>query len=280
MNKLYKIIFGFSLVILLNSCTETIDSVDLPYTEKLVVRAILEAGKPINNISIIKTLPALDSFDINKAAITNADAFILVDNQSYKLVHLGSGIYSAENLTAESGKKYEFKLNWNGKSCSATTTVPYPIEILEITKLAPVKNKRKNDWTVGLSGKIKIPAGVAVVGGFQYVDSLGIKETINRYTAKVFREQDSSSKGFLRITMFSAQVTDTNNVIYDYDTYKLYNTIESYDIQFYDYFKTRSNGETIASTFGFTSSDVTWNIKGDGLGLFLGVAKTKKRYIQ
>lgn len=277
-NKILNIVQILLMMIVVSSCTEIIDNSSLPYTEQIVIRGVLVAGQPIRNISVIHSLPALDSFDMNKAMINDAVVTITIDNIKHTLINKGQGLYDADSLIAQSGKSYILEVKWQGRSCNAITSVPYPVDIIKVVKAPINKNFRTQLWRVGLDGRAKIPAEVACVGGAELVDSLGIEPMIRKYVSRVYREQDTGKTGLTAISVFTTDVQDTNNIVYTTGSYKLNLFVEAYDIQFFDYFKTRSNGESIASLFGFTSSEVTWNIKGDGIGLFIGMARSSMRY--
>ncbi len=270
-----------SSLIIFNSCTESIDGViELPYSEQLVIRGVLVAGKPVIDISINKTQPALEAFDINKAMISNADAKIISENKEYPLIHVGLGMYKASDLIAEIGKTYRLEVRWNGKFAYANTSIPAPVSIESVKAFAPFKQRRSNLWTVGLNGFAKVPSNTACVSGFEYIDSLGLKESIKTYANRVYREQDTGKIGKTNMTLFSIEVADTNKIFYDSASYKLNLFVESYDMQFYQYFRTRLNGDSPNSTFGFSGGNIQWNVNGDGVGLFIGYSTYKMRYIK
>jgi hypothetical protein len=144
-----KIILALALVAvfvgaawILQSCSMTVTGVELTHDEKIVVYASLIAGEPVRNIQITHTLPPLDTFNVERSRVDNAQATITVDGTAYPLVlqprvipvtRLDSinydqanqpSLYQAVGLTAQAGKTYTLKVSWNSKQASATTRIP------------------------------------------------------------------------------------------------------------------------------------------------------------
>ncbi len=127
----------------LQSCMPTtVTGVELAYDEKIVVYASLVAGEAVRNIQITRTLPPLDTFNVERSRIENAQGTITVDGTAYPLViqprviprtRLDSinydqanqpSLYQAVGLTAQTGKTYTLQVSWNGKQANATTRIP------------------------------------------------------------------------------------------------------------------------------------------------------------
>jgi hypothetical protein len=54
-------------------------------------------------------------------------------------------------------------------------------------------------------------------------------------------------------------------------------SVTAFDKAYYTYALTRSRGQQASNLFGGTNGEnVVWNIKGDGIGLFIGVATAQR----
>jgi hypothetical protein len=281
-NKIKIIIPNLGLLlilVILSSCSQNIDgNVDLPYTEEIVVRGVLEAGQPVKGIMLSKTMPTLDTFSMSQAEISNVDAFIMNNNIKYQLHYVGNSLFDCDSLTAQSGNTYTLTVHWNGKTVTATTIVPYALDFDSITVITPYHRRHDNEWTVGLSAITYINTNVVVVGGYYLIDTTGINPYIKTYTSKAYRMQDTNSNGARNLVVFQKSIIDTNLILYDSLQYQMSLFVESYDPQFYDYFSSRMSGDSPNSSFGLSGSNIRWNVKGDGVGLFVGYASKVKRY--
>jgi Domain of unknown function (DUF4249) len=146
-------------VVLAGCIQDVTDPVELPYEEKIVVQGFLEAGQPLNNIVISRTLPPLDSAIEERFYIADADVRVTVDGREYKaeniprrvasrlryssVTQVGTSTYVGgtvdtifidrpyfvvPNLTVESGKTYSLRVTWNGKKATAETRIPTAIQ--------------------------------------------------------------------------------------------------------------------------------------------------------
>jgi Domain of unknown function (DUF4249) len=128
--------------LVLSSCFGTIsDPVELPYDEKIVVRALLIVGESLNDIQISRTLPPLDTFSYEKVFIGNAKATLVIDGQTFQL-QLQSrtttattspyrSLYHIPNLRVQAGKTYALRVEWqspSGKSLVAEASTRTPAE--------------------------------------------------------------------------------------------------------------------------------------------------------
>jgi hypothetical protein len=78
-------VFGISAWMLQSCMPTTVTGVELNYEEKIVIYASLISGEPLKNIQITRTLPPLDTFNVERSRIENAAASISVDGTSYPL---------------------------------------------------------------------------------------------------------------------------------------------------------------------------------------------------
>ena len=118
MNTAHKIL-AISSVLLMAACTK-IDSLGT-LDPKAVVQGYLAANQPID-IRVTKEIPFADSTTILQTA-DNLSINIQTDSLSFNLIPDTSGHYRSPNLVKE-GKTYTMSFIYNGKTISATTTVP------------------------------------------------------------------------------------------------------------------------------------------------------------
>jgi hypothetical protein len=275
----FRIILFIIFIITLFSpgCEQTIDGFDLPYEELIVVRGILEAGKPVKYISISKTIPPLEEYSIRGTEIRDADAFISCDGQKYPLKYVDSSYYNAENLIAVSGKQYELTVNWNGKTVYSKTTVPFPIIIDTVyIKTAPYSWGHNKYTGFRYSVEIEfIPyKNFVYLAAFTTYHNYGTeKYAYNSINTNVDKPEDVQPNGKIHSSV-SYYISYTNDA--KIDPFEAF--VESYDKPFYEYFLTRNNMSMDAGSFLTKGGiNVSWNVFGDGIGMFIGKATSARK---
>lgn len=137
-------IFLLAVLLSFSACEKNID-VDFPPGEQpYVVEGYIENGVvPIVSVSRgVSFLKNISNSDFRNLFVTNADVAISIDGGSWiKLdaVNLGSAvIYTNTSITGEVGKRYDLKIEVDGKVFIASTTVlqPHPLDSISI-KPAP-----------------------------------------------------------------------------------------------------------------------------------------------
>lgn len=264
--------FIISLIIV--SCEETVTNVELPYAEQLVINCIMDSGNLVDSVLITRTLPPLERYDINKALVKDAKVVISDGTKNYELF-FENGFYHSHNLIAESGKTYSLKVEWKGKIASATTFVPYPIEIPEIKWEVKESSDNLGNWyEVTPYVLLKPSPNVVYNSGYILESQHGGYPTF----FNIARETDLDANGFCKIIFINGYYFETSDISKIKEQFKNYVCVlHSYDAQFYPFFITRYNGQSGDEIFGGNSNNIQWNIKGDGIGLFLGRATTYKR---
>ena len=58
-----------------------------------------------------------------------------------------------------------------------------------------------------------------------------------------------------------------------YYSSRLYIRVYAYDEQYLDYFSTQNAHNPIENIFAQSGGNIIWNVQGDAIGLFIGVAK-------
>ncbi|MBM2814659.1 MAG: hypothetical protein HW421_1421 [Ignavibacteria bacterium] len=259
--------------IFMTGCEQVVEDPQLPYHEQIVISAVLEPGKTSPKISITKTLPPLEDYDIEKATIYDAEAVITCNGVSYLLLIGTDKFYTSPDLTIESGKKYSLIVKWKNKSAITETVVPYPVKI-DTSYYKFIKERRHNHTEQYLSMFVGFkPEGNSVYVGFhyQYLDDSSKKISYKYSHSDCLRSMDTNSKGSLTLNFKIYYYGDTTN--FKPNSYEDY-VIECYDAPYFQYYQTRYNGGEPNELFGTSGSNIIGNVKGDGIGLFIGRAKT------
>ncbi len=130
---MYKIlIISFLFSFALGSCTKVID-LDLNSSEtKYVLKGEVISGDSTHHLSITTTIP----FDepnvfpgISDAVVTLSDDF----GNSAAMLHIGNGVYEAQNFLAFDGRTYTMTAEIGDKTFSSTVTIPYVVPLLGAT---------------------------------------------------------------------------------------------------------------------------------------------------
>jgi hypothetical protein len=147
------ILAAFAVAFMSASCATIVsDPGELPYDEKIVVEAFLQAGTPLNNVAVSRTVPPLTKVaEYSQFFITDADVEITVDGRSYKATpRIDSlrqtsitgfntqtssyitqtstsayrSVYGVAGLVVQAGKTYTLTVRWRGKTATAQTRIP------------------------------------------------------------------------------------------------------------------------------------------------------------
>jgi hypothetical protein len=265
----------------------------LPYEEKIVIRGVLKPGKPVqyeDAIQISRTLPPLEAFTAEKAVLRDAEAVITSDGNQYILdfhpTAVSGGYYENNELIIEAGKTYTLTVKWRGKTAFATTYVPeepvyqelkldyekrkyYPNNVPTVFDYPIVKTlitPRPNECysiTANLVEKRDTISGGTNIGQFE----------------EVCRSEETNSAGFVPVrTDVPASTYGRSGgepLLRQGDS--VFVQVFAFDKAFYDYFLTRGNNNN--DGFFSNPSNVQWNVKGDGIGMFIGLTGTKEIYV-
>ena len=116
---------------LISSCEKNV-TVKIPETEdEIVVEGYIETGTH-PYVILSKSLPFFGTININNfIQRTIPGAVVTVDNGTFTdtlaQVISGYGIYSTLQMSGENGKSYKLKVEINGKTLTAVTTIPMPV---------------------------------------------------------------------------------------------------------------------------------------------------------
>ena len=264
------------LVALLSGCEQVVELGTLPFEEKLVVRAVLQADSAVE-VYFTRTFSLNQTYSPEQGVIDNVDASIVNDGISYPLTYAGQVVrgrigtgfarYTANLLVAKPNKVYELFAKWNGHQLHATTIVPDSTVI--DTAFAIL------DSTQGYYyGNAVYNSMVAIRPSPNLAYFVQYQQLTNPYYYTFF------SIGPKRTTSTGEQL------IFDPTFYlppkwedSLQAVVYCFDHAFYDYFRTRSNSYGISSIgiFGDSPGNVIWNVEGEAIGMFIGTSVSKKK---
>ncbi len=270
--KLILSIIGIIAVLIAQGCDTYVQPGDLPYEKKLVISALLQAGKPVNQILIGKTLPPDQNYIVSQAAVTNANAFISVESDTYPLIFDGNyqlngmatgfAIYRAQGLIPEPGKTYSITVEAEGLRATSSTTVPPTADIDSLTVWPSYQYGAAQYW---LHYWIKQQPGVTYAIGYSFSPSV-VQDIVDPPTNVMKSAVGSVIDHWISVGGWRPDLSDSLAVV-----------IFSYDDQFYDYYLSYQNYAGPSSIFGQSNGRLHWNVHGDGIGLFIGATVTRQR---
>lgn len=268
----FRVIFtGMLVAVIVGGCETIVQPEEMTYDRKLVISAVLESGKSIDQILIGKTLPPNQPYIPANAAVTDADGSISVDGTAHALIFdgyyqpygsvRGFGVYRTQFFFAEPGKVYTIDVKAEGLHATATTFVPAPA-VVDSLVLSSVTVSGTVQYL--LDGQIVQQPGVVYSPAYSYAPSadFAVREPVFGV--------GKSSPGYhmrFRIPVYGLQPS-----LHD----SLTAVITSYDESYLDYYATRFNGNATTDDLGQSLSTVKWNVQGDGIGLFIGATITKR----
>jgi hypothetical protein len=282
------------LVPLAVSCTsiapEAVD-IELEYQEKIIVSGMIHAGDTIQNIRILRTYPATQDSEEDKTALPDAQAQIIIDNRSY-MMELQPEVpdtrfvppridkrsfFRVPGLIAQAGKTYRILVRWKGMSAEATTTIP-PLP-------PPIDSYR---FTVELDGPIgiQLPALYASFKPrpdecYQMVAQMKRKFLRNPYEPITFvsgqsdiaRQGNADANNIVSLKIPYLNIA--TNEIEKFDSLYTGDIIfYAYDTAYFDYQRSVAR-RTNDIVFNVPTTNPKWNVTGDGIGLFIGVATSR-----
>ncbi len=238
------------------SCEQTVKDAELPYVEKLVIESVFTAGEKIDSIIITRTLPPLGEYTFEKALVTDARGYIETNGEKHEL-EFNNDQYDSD-LTAKAGEKYKLVVKWKELKAYAAAFVPPKVTIDTVVHRFVKAEWSKNTYSLQLDAVVH-PIENACYGG----------RTKNGFINTIRNNWDENSSGGIPVPF-----VQNYYVSGDTSDFELENPVEgiiySFDENYYDYFKTRNYGNDEGAIFGISGRNVDWNVKGDGLGLFIG----------
>ena len=263
--KKVKLIIGL-LLLIIASCEDIgLIEEDLPYVRLYEVDGLISPGDKDFEIRFTQTLPLNEKYDINKAALTDVNAYIWSDTQGIiPLKHVGEGRYrNAKNksnkLQIQSNTYYELFADINGTRIYSKTKVPSKPEIISAKII-------QNHIECEISGKegevysciyvlienfnIGAPRVVEREKEFNTIFGTGKKEVLTIQTGEFPEEYLFPGSGR-----------------------KLAVEVYAWDKSYKEYFETKDNNNPIGDIFSQGGDLIKWNVYGDNtIGLFMGFA--------
>lgn len=266
-------------------CDNVVPADGLPYVNHIVIRGFLNAGQPIDSISISHTLPLSTPFDPSQAAIPDAQVSISVDGRTIPLQSIGFGYFTdPEHDTVQSGKTYSIDVKWNGLHAWASTLIPVipSVPIFQFNNIrwdteVFIYGQNFQDTLFRFGGQMEVgiepvtpgEAFTLVSDSIADVDSFYSQSTYNgEIFYNLYPSSDVNSAGFLPIFQFEQLDPNDSN-------YFASAVIESFDGPYYDFIQTYTYNANGGDIFGTGGANPKWNVSGDGIGIFIGEAETR-----
>ncbi len=245
------------LAMLASSCENSTDvTIDLPYKEYTVVEAQLSAYETFKGVRITHTLPLDEPYDINKAEIKDAFAYIVENNiRTYPLHYTQNGMYFANgDFIISPDSKYEFFAQVGDKTIYSKTIVPDK----------PVIKEASNSDNQYLFARIDAKPGEAY--GAAWIIA-------NAYTrADNFFSVETAETFPSELSIRTIKIPSPYNTPQYSDDFFI--RVYAFDKAYKDYFITSPKGSSIDNVFISGGGSVLWNVYGrDVIGLFIGVTK-------
>lgn len=305
------IFFIFLSALLLNSCATTTvtDPVELPYEEKIVVRGILTAGEPVRDIHISRTVPVLAEQTPEIFWVKDAEASISDGSRTYPLTlqpfeplqsttAAQRTLYAAAGLIAESGKEYTLTVRWKSLRATAITRIPPEPTVISaqlhsvIVPTITIATTTPPPGRPSTTGNVQIKQGRDTLMAAEItISRLSTGNAVFRAGLELADTEQNLAKTALYIGNLST-MNEANNgtIVINTDVLPsqtrslLRNTaikpqarIYAFDGQYEQYLNTRGRGnQSSGGLFGGSGEgNIQWNVQGDGIGLFIGLAEVR-----
>jgi len=296
MNYSILFIYIFSIsMFFLGGCEQTVNIAELPFEEKIMVEGILKADSMIE-IVFSKTVPVLDTqnlytIDTVNNRITSLQGTIAIDGISYPLIHINNGRYrifdaQQQSIKGKIGSMYMLNASWNDKIIYAQTQIPiaHKPDILSIN----IDTNRSSVY--GYQDYIKVFISLS----YHPEDKEAIVHTINTispfdksffyneidtvnykefnypqyFSPYYFTKKEIPHISSFYIWLYAPSSITISEALSMYADSKI--ITKHYDKAMKEYIDTQYFGDNLGGIFGGGGTGIHWNIKGQGLGLFIG----------
>ena len=296
MNYSILFIYIFSIsMFFLGGCEQTVNIAELPFEEKIMVEGILKADSIIE-IVFSKTVPVLDTqnlytIDTVNNRITSLQGTISIDGISYSLIHINNGRYrifdaQLQSIKGKIGSMYMLNASWNDKIIYAQTQIPiaHKPDILSIS----IDTNRSSVY--GYQNYIKVfislsyhpedkEAIVHTINTISPFDKSFFYNEIDTVNYKEFNYPQYFPPYYLTkkeiphissfyIWLYAPSSITISEALSMYADSKI--ITKHYDKAMKEYIDTQYFGDNLGGIFGGGGTGIHWNIKGQGLGLFIG----------
>jgi hypothetical protein len=249
-------------------CEHSVEEEEFPFELKLVVRGVIEDGKQIKDIYVGRTLPVAVKYDKLFADLSNAAVAISIGDSVYILTHQKDGLYYSKNLFGEKGKTYKLIIQWEDKFATAETRIPNSGSLLGSSTVSIDSGGRKHYF---LENTVLPYMDEVYTSQWQvlYLNG-GLAAESTEFGEVVKRTMKNSSETLKFLTSEIPTNYIGNNTI------KLAVKYTIYDEPYYYYFLSHGSNQISDAIWGQSSGNVRWNVKGDGIGIFIGKMDTVK----
>lgn len=260
--KFLNFVFLIILILLFPAC-EKIDvvEVNLPYHEKLVVQGLLEENKPLSGITFTRTLPLDEVYSISKAELKDVVAYIQSGVRIIPLKYDRNGVYKPiSSFIPQKGSTFELFAKWRDKNVYARTYIPANPKILNAYFLTDGS---------GTYIQAEIQNEVGVIFGAKAVAMEGSSVLFESEDLYSVSEPDKDARSIIKVR---TPVIPNEALLSFKNSFSI--KVFAFDEQYKDYFKTKRFSLPIKDSFVQSGGDVEWNVRGDGIGLFIGYSTT------
>ena len=269
--KQVNLLLIFFASILFCACEQEVANPNLLYEPKLVVRAFLFANETPNGITVsMMQHPLASSNNLQNSFIRDAEVIISTQGINYKCNFDGTSYY-CDDLLLQAGQTYHLSVKYKGMTATATTIIP----AFEIDSVYYNVKESGNYWyryRGEMYAKISSP------------------QPLSCYATKiVYYAVDANNTSYYHYeTMINYNPSSNSDILLDINgAYSLASfnhwanswrhTFIAFDEQMHKYYTTSDNNEDW-DLFGTSGVNPIWNVKGDGIGLFIGGNKKEIRY--
>ena len=257
MKKLKYVLYLLPLFVFY-SCEQPSEEENILYIPKLVIREIISEGMPVQNIYIGRTMPVSVKLESSFTDLPDAAAAIIYKDKIYPLSHTKNGLYKNDTLQIVRGGKYTLLASWQNLAVNAETTVPKPGNISLFSLQTQNTDSSKIYF---LQGKVYPIADEVYSATWALVNSSGAVGNESKTFGSVSAFDQSSP-----LNCTTANIP--SNLINIVGT-KLLGHVFIYDHPFIDFYNSQSLNQVSDAIFGQTGSQIHWNIKGNGIGIFV-----------
>ncbi|MGD8779776.1 MAG: hypothetical protein PVH88_12545 [Ignavibacteria bacterium] len=248
-----------SLIFHFNGCdvSENVDLVD-NHVEHIVVQAELVKDSVFEGVQFTKTMSLTEQFDISKAEIKDAVAYIEIDGSQVIPLHYSeSGIYkSLHKFRITGNSTYELIAEVNGTLIYSKTIVP---DTVIVSSSALIENSYVTCRIKGQTDEVYGAAWSAFpIFKAERFHSIVDGDPDNNYIA----------------TVRTQNIPDS---IFQFISNELRIEVYSFDKAFKEFFNSVDKSSSLSDIFAQGSGGIVeWNVYGENvIGLFIGYAKSK-----
>ena len=295
MNYSILFIYIFSIsMFFLGGCEQTVNIAELPFEEKIMVEGILKADSIIE-IVFSKTVPVLDTqnlytIDTVNNRITSLQGTISIDGISYSLIHINNGRYrifdaQQQSIKGKIGSIYLLNASWNNKIIYALTQIPIakkPTILginIDTTRLSVYGYQDYIRVFISLSyhpeDQEAIVHTINTISPFDNsiyneIDTVNYKEFNypQYFPPYYFTKKEIPHISSFYIWLYAPSSITISEALSMYADSKI--ITKHYDKAMKEYIDTQYFGDNLGGIFGGGGTGIHWNIKGQGLGLFIG----------